>query len=64
MIADGLSDEHMGHVFRFLGLGKFDRAEWERQRAYAQHRARHWQMMRDRDEREASGNATTVAPVR
>jgi hypothetical protein len=24
-----LSDEHMGHVYRFLGLGKFDRAQHE-----------------------------------
>jgi hypothetical protein len=29
-----LSDEHMTHIYRFLCLGKFDREQWRRMRAY------------------------------
>jgi hypothetical protein len=29
-----LSDEHMAHVYRFRGLGPFDREDWKRWRSY------------------------------
>ncbi len=29
-----LSDEHMAQVYRFRGLGPFDRAQWQRMRDY------------------------------
>ena len=56
MIPDGLSDEHMRHIWRFLKLGEFDRQEFERQRAYARFKARHWQMMAERDKAEVRTN--------
>jgi hypothetical protein len=47
MIRDGLDDRMMGHIFRFLRLGPFDRAEWERERAYADFKRRHRKRMEE-----------------
>jgi hypothetical protein len=47
---DRLNDEHMQHIFNFLDLGKFDRAEFERERAYTRFKIDHHRRMVERDQ--------------
>ena len=44
-----LSDEHMGHVSRFLGLGEFDRTQDERMRGYINRKVTNKRAMDERD---------------
>jgi hypothetical protein len=44
-----LSDEHMTHVYRFAGLGRFDRVEFETQRGITNWKIANQRAMNARD---------------
>ena len=44
-----LSDEHMAHVYRFLGLAPFDREAWLRMRGFCAWKISNKRLMDERD---------------